>query len=680
LTSSPFQIICSRLPEGAEKTKLTKEIEELLEEKFFVPVLRSSDASVQAQIGKPFSPSNMPKFVQDPMSPTMEIKAYAGPMTYEQAQTFHKRLKTPPRLTPTTAPSSLNLSFSPKSSAMSSPFRSPRMSKSLTEIVSSTPKHKKKLFEGSGDDMEDEELYLDNINGNHRQVNGILNEKEEEEFKEILEDLMEEKMRMDREKISIFRGYRNPEPLLETPIRGRKNDTNSNHLNLNYNSGDNRPLGSSNDSMFCNVRSESSAALMTYLDESGSVYNSDNVCDSPSFIEKHIRLTDTNKGLEKIGREIALENNIGWKEYWSFLGRFLDIRSEEGLQCFESFLKQREKLKTPEEEKKSLNDSFGLGAICAGFNSLDLNGDAHKTTRNGLTSPSTSISRSSLVDTFAAKNVLPLSNPYSCLEQSCRTFSKRLLTMLESETVQDQHSYEKILLQEANKLNTTIDSYKRDSRFSVVNCQKVHARYCFLLVSQLKKHSNDVKYLRTFTPLISKVYALASQYASQDLAKSHAVCLSRFVSSCIEKQEKIFSADSVDTETACVDAWNGPDIVECSCLFDVNLTSVKHRREIRKKLYNGELNGEKSLDSLTMISPAEKSTRPTVDVWARRIPQDDEDLYLSCSDSDSDDEKFFTPPSSPSRFFSDDDDDMNEFEESLENFEDEKDFQLFIEG
>lgn len=510
-------------------------------------------------------------------------------MSSEQAQTFRKRWKTPPRLTPTAAPSNLNVSFSPKSSSVSSPFKSPRMSKSLTEIVSSTPKHKKKLF-GGGDEENDieEESYLDNINGNHK----ILNEHEEEEFKEIFEDLMEEKIRMEIEKKNkenIFQGYRNPEPVLETPIRGKKNDSNSNHMNLNFNTSESRRFGNSNDSMFCNVRSESSTCLMTYLDESGSIYNSDNVCDSPSFKEKHIRLTDMDKGLEKIGRELAQENNIGWKEYWTFLGRFLDIRSDDGLLCFENYLKQKEKFNKPEDVKKSLNNSFGLGAMCDVFSSLEINDDSSKFNRNGLISPSSSFTRSSLLNTFSAKTLLPLSNPYSCLEQSCRTFSKRLLTLLESETVQDQNSYEKVLLQEANKLNMTIESYERDLRFSVVNFQKVHARYCFLLVSQLKKQNADVKYLRAFTPLISKVYALASQYASQDATKVHAVCLSRFISGCIEKQEKIFSADSVDTETACVDAWNGPDIFECSCSFDVNLTSVKHRREIRKKLYSGEL-------------------------------------------------------------------------------------------
>jgi hypothetical protein len=118
---------------------------------------------------------------------------------------------------------------------------------------------------------------------------------------------------------------------------------------------------------------------------------------------------------------------------------------------------------------------------------------------------------------------------------------------------------------------------------------------------------------------------------------------------------------------------------------------VKHRREIRKKLYNGEIFLSfirnlkfQPLNEFNFIEKSAQVPTPTIDIWSRRIPLDDDDdgdLYLSCSDNDSEDEIFYTPPSSPSKFYSEDDDDMNDdFEESLETFEDEDQFQLFIEG
>lgn len=297
----PKDIVCSRMPEGPTKSDVKREIEEALEEKFFVPVFRSLDNSTQPIIGEPFTTSNMPNLKTDPKSPSLEIKAYAGPMSMDQAQTFRRRWKTPPRLTPTTVPGNLNLnlSFSPKS---------PRTSRQNSEVISSTPKLKKKLFsDSSSHDISGCETVMDELNGNHQDIsNHILNEHEKDEFKDIFEDLLEDKIRLHQEQTTVddfkanFVGYRNPEPFLETPIRIRKNDNNSNHLNHNNIDGslyESRYGNSFNDtnSMLCNGRSGASTGF-TYLDESGSIYNSDNVCDSPSFKEKHIRLADPDKG------------------------------------------------------------------------------------------------------------------------------------------------------------------------------------------------------------------------------------------------------------------------------------------------------------------------------------------------------------------------------------------------
>lgn len=627
-----------------------------------MPVLRSADCSVQAQIGEPFTPGDMPKLNVDPLRPVIAIKAYVGPMTSEQAKSFRKRWKTPPRLVPSPATANINTSFSPKNSLTSSPCYSPRMSKSLTELISSTPKHKKKLFANS-EDYEDEPPFIGDSNGN---LKGITNEilgEHEVEFMEVFDDLMEDKFKLEKEKqkqLDLFSQYRTQETGEDTPIR-KKHDSNSNHINQDFNSD--WLLTNSNDSLFCNARSANSNAMMNYLDESGSIYNSGNIFNSPSFKEKHIRLADPEKGLEKIGRELATEQNFQWREWWDFLEKFIDIRSDEGLTSFENYLKRKEsKLKEPIKSPKLNN----FDAICAGLYSMDLNDELaskpNKITKSGLLSPSSSFIRqnsfSNLASPRNALQNLPLANPFICIEQSCRAVSKRLTSALESDSIQDQSSYEKLILQEINKLNNSIDNYMRDSRFNKINYKKVHARYSYLLVWYLKNNNVSVKYQRGSKTLISKVYSLASQFATpssfdanRDYAKSHAMCLSSFISNFIEKEHKIFDPENVNTETACIDAWNGPDIVECNCSFAIDATSSKHRREFRKKLYQ------------------------STDMWALRQPEDSEDdeSFLSCSDSEN--EEFFTPPSSPA---SSDSEDI--FEESLTSFEIKKDVTLFIEG
>lgn len=76
------------------------------------------------------------------------------------------------------------------------------------------------------------------------------------------------------------------------------------------------------------------------------------------------------------------------------------------------------------------------------------------------------------------------------------------------------------------------------------------------------------------------------------------------------------------------------------------------------------------------------------DMWSFRITTNDtiksisddeeeDEAFESCSDDDSD--EYFTPPQSPPPVDSDDEE-KNVFEESLDKFEDQKEFCLFIKG
>ncbi|XP_034195040.2 ankyrin repeat and LEM domain-containing protein 2 [Osmia lignaria lignaria] len=92
----PIDIICTRACH--DDTELKRQIRLLLEDQYYVPVLRSDDNSLQPVIGEPFSPTNPLSLNTDPISPRLEVRAFAGPMTKSRAVEFRKKWKTPPRL------------------------------------------------------------------------------------------------------------------------------------------------------------------------------------------------------------------------------------------------------------------------------------------------------------------------------------------------------------------------------------------------------------------------------------------------------------------------------------------------------------------------------------------------------------------------------------------------------
>ncbi|XP_039313220.1 ankyrin repeat and LEM domain-containing protein 2 isoform X4 [Solenopsis invicta] len=97
-TPAILQIICARRCQ--ENKALKREILMLLEDQFYVPVLRTEGNACPPIIGEPFSPTSPLNLNNDPISPRVEVRAFAGPMSKTQAVEFRKKWKTPPRVTP----------------------------------------------------------------------------------------------------------------------------------------------------------------------------------------------------------------------------------------------------------------------------------------------------------------------------------------------------------------------------------------------------------------------------------------------------------------------------------------------------------------------------------------------------------------------------------------------------
>uniref|UniRef100_A0A8C6RJ68 Ankyrin repeat and LEM domain-containing protein 2 n=1 Tax=Nannospalax galili TaxID=1026970 RepID=A0A8C6RJ68_NANGA len=72
-----------------------------------------------------------------------------------------------------------------------------------------------------------------------------------------------------------------------------------------------------------------------------------------------VRKSDPERGIERVGRELAHELGYPWVEYWEFLGCFVDLSSQEGLQRLEEYL-------VLQETGKKVQQEIGENEACLG--------------------------------------------------------------------------------------------------------------------------------------------------------------------------------------------------------------------------------------------------------------------------------------------------------------------------
>jgi len=93
--------------------------------------------------------------------------------------------------------------------------------------------------------------------------------------------------------------------------------------------------------------------------------------------DRQVRRRDPWKGVERVARKYTGELGIPWKEYWNFLGEFVDLSSETGLVFLEDHLYRARENQIEEEELlrenlKSLAESTPVSAMCNGMQNLNL--------------------------------------------------------------------------------------------------------------------------------------------------------------------------------------------------------------------------------------------------------------------------------------------------------------------
>lgn len=484
---------------------------------------------------------------------------------------------------------------------------------------------------------------------------------------------------MDKEQAQVFRRRwktppRNPSPASSpitkspyvnsprkfTPIKLNNNNNSSTPMKITRRLFENcDSIGKRATEFFTNYRDRNLNLSSNTLDDTLFSNNSfsEDICDSPSFYERRLKITDTEKGFEVVGRGLAREQNVGWKEYWQFLDSFIDLSSNDGLQKFEEFLKEKvEKVSTPPVvTTPRAKIEAVMNGLCSAFNELLLNKDGGQ---KKLKSPNGSPTSVHLA--------------YLTLEKSCQVFAKRMTKTI-SNNIENIISINDTMNSELNRLR----SYKDDFRFLVVDFHLVHSRFANLIVAYLKEEGTlDDNGFKKITQCFEKILLSKSRLLSDDFEQKlqnqsnlQVKCLANFILENLNKKDKIISPEKISTEIECTEIWcNGK---KCDCVWNVP-EPTRNNRNIKLRNKRNEASADVSRRLFDL-----KSDESKVDIWQMRSNKNEsldeellieEEIYYTDDEDNSDEDVFYTPPESPTSFLDLSPSSLDESDESLKNY------------
>lgn len=321
---------------------------------------------------------------------------------------------------------------------------------------------------------------------------------------------------------------------------------------------------------------------------------SDHPCKSPGFTERHLKLADVDKGLEVIGRGLAKDHRIIWREHWSFLNEFIDISSEEGLAKFEKYLQGRldDRMKPPpsmsiHQRKLQLTPLpvTPISKIAQKMNKLRIERDQDESF-NGV--------RSSTPSSPTAFHA------YLCVEKSCQIYANRLLKPIALNptnivTVND------VLVSELARLKSLICSYKNDIRFFGVDFEATHSRFAHIFTALLHKDDECQKHKVGEALQTTLEHILQAKEKSNNANKNgisqddhsklivQLICLIKQFLRRLNDPSNLIPPEILTTETDCADIWHAEEKCECEW---ANSPNNKLNRSIKRKRRLSEIFGD----------------------------------------------------------------------------------------
>ncbi|KAF5300003.1 hypothetical protein FQR65_LT09259 [Abscondita terminalis] len=407
----------------------------------------------------------------------------------------------------------------------------------------------------------------------------------------------------------------------------------------------------------------------------------------------NLKFDDLDKGLERLGKNLACKFDVGWKEYWPFLGGFVDLSTPEGLQVLENFLSERfngdcSTSSSPKclssSESESFNNDVSLdnaispiSDLCKNFASCTLNDGSFKKSNTKInTKTSCSAFETTphdfLTDAQLFKTDL---NPFLCIEKSCQVFAHRIsneiLYLLESE----YNNTSVVLEVQIKQLELLMASFMDDSRFISVDFHLVHHRLGTIVGNKLKDvliledEFNFMKeslehWMEVFNKQIdnfssddeSGTYRQTKHIKKSTSRNQQVLCVLERILNTLTSTGVSVNLNITDEEE-CIKVWS--DTKPCTCIWNVN--NIRRNSLIKKS-------NSFKYTSRGLSAPIRKGLlfddNDVGEDFCRAAAQANERITSSSEDDDEEEaEIYYTPPSSPTIHYDSSEEDP--FEDSI---------------
>ncbi|KAL5233652.1 hypothetical protein ACI65C_001062 [Semiaphis heraclei] len=268
-----------------------------------------------------------------------------------------------------------------------------------------------------------------------------------------------------------------------------------------------------------------------------------------------------NKSIEKAGRDLAEKKNVGWAEYWPFLDKIVDLKSNRGLDLLEKYLKQRFSMKEQDYPVVSPPRTVLLSPmdeLCKALESMRIGVILNR--------------RSPRENTVVS---------YTCVVKSCKVLAERLSNVIISEYKNNILGVESLairLCHEVRHLMGLEDSFYSDSRFDSKVKGKIHGRVaehlCQLLINNLELVSN-------VSLIVTKLQKYYACHAVGSRSEITGACLVTQIHKILtEKSSIIHNMQSNDDDELSCEQWFST-AVPCLC-------SIETKRLKPKQLFCGK--------------------------------------------------------------------------------------------